>query len=134
LKSRAGDLARVDRVAQRHIDQSRAADVAAGGEAGHQRRARADAERNLLVELLGARIEAFNTGARQIGLTMPRYDSGFFVTVFTKDGQKTAATMRDLGVFVLPIPGAVRVALCATPLAEIPRLLDALEKGVAAAG
>jgi aromatic-amino-acid transaminase len=96
--------------------------------------ARADAERNLLVELLGARIEAFNAGARQIGLTMPRYDSGFFVTVFTKDGQKTAATMRDLGVFVLPIPGAVRVALCATPLAEIPRLLDALEKGVAAAG
>jgi hypothetical protein len=41
--------------------------------------------------------------------------------------------MRDLGVYVLPISGAVRVALCSTPLSEIPRLLDALEKGVAAA-
>jgi hypothetical protein len=28
--------------------------------------------------------------------------------------------------------GAVRVALCSTPLSDIPRLLDALKKGVAA--
>ncbi len=96
-------------------------------------RARADAERDALVELLGARITAFNEGAKDIGLRMPRYDSGFFVTVFTPDGQKAAAAMRDLGVYVLPISGAVRVALCSTPLSEIPRLLDALRKGVAAA-
>jgi aromatic-amino-acid transaminase len=96
-------------------------------------RARSDAERADLVELLDRRIEAFNEGAERIGLQMPRYDSGFFVTVFTQDSQKAAATMRDVGVYVLPISGAVRVALCATPLAEVPRLLDALERGVAAA-
>jgi len=96
-------------------------------------RARSDAERSELVELLDARIRAFNRGAEEIGLGMPRYDSGFFVTVFTKDGQKTAAAMRELGVYVLPIPGAVRVALCSTPLADVPRLLDALAKGVTAA-
>jgi len=97
-------------------------------------RERSDAERAELIELLGARIEAFNAGAKQIGLRMPRYDSGFFVTVFTRDGAKTAAAMRDLGVYVLPITGAVRVGLCSTPLDAVPRLLDALEKGVAAAG
>jgi aromatic-amino-acid transaminase len=96
-------------------------------------RARSDAERDDLVALLDARIRAFNQGAEAIRLRMPRYDSGFFVTVFAKDGQRTAATMRDLGVYVLPIAGGVRVALCSTPLADVPRLLDALAKGVAAA-
>lgn len=97
-------------------------------------RKRSDAERADLIELLGARIDAFNEGARKIGLRMPRYESGFFVTVFTRDGQKTAAAMRDLGVYVLPISGAVRVGLCSTPVADVPRLLEALQKGVAAAG
>jgi aromatic-amino-acid transaminase len=97
-------------------------------------RERSRGERNELIELLGARIDAFNVGAEQIGLRMPRYDSGFFVTVFARDSQKAAARMRDLGVYVLPVAGALRVALCSTPLPEVPRLLDALEKGIAAAG
>jgi hypothetical protein len=42
--------------------------------------------------------------------------------------------MRDLGVYVVPMRGAVRVALCSTPAAEVPRLVDALQQGLAAAG
>lgn len=95
-------------------------------------RARSQAERNDLIELLGKRIDAFNEGAEKLDLQMPRYDSGFFVTVFTRDSQKAAARMRELGVYVLPIAGALRVALCSTPLDDVPRLLDALEQGVAA--
>lgn len=95
-------------------------------------RARSLAERNDLIELLGKRIDAFNDGAEELDLRMPRYDSGFFVTVFTRDSQKAAARMRELGVYVLPIAGALRVALCSTPLDEVPRLLDALEQGVEA--
>jgi hypothetical protein len=64
---------------------------------------------------------------------MPRYESGFFVAIFTPDPETTAATMRDAGVFVIPIPGAVRVAICSTPASEIPRLVDALAVGVRAA-
>ena len=97
-------------------------------------RQRADAEREELVQLLGRRIEVFNRLAAEAGLRTPRYDSGFFLTVFTPDSERTAAVMRDDGVFVLPIPGGVRVALCATPRAELPRLVDALKAGVAAAG
>jgi aromatic-amino-acid transaminase len=96
-------------------------------------RRRCDRERDELTALLQKRIEVFNAEAKATGLSMPRYDSGFFVTVFTPDAERTAARMRDLGVFVLPMPGAVRVALCSTPLSAIPRLMDALEKGVAAA-
>ena len=55
-------------------------------------------------------------------------------TVFTPDAQATAATMRERGVFVVPLQGAVRVALCSTPASEVPRLVEALTEGVAAAG
>ena len=91
---------------------------------------RADTDRAGLVELLRTRVEAFNSAASTAGLHVPRYDGGFFVVVFTPDGEKTAAVMRDMGVYVIPLKGAVRVALCATPEAEIPRLVEALRTGI----
>jgi aspartate/tyrosine/aromatic aminotransferase len=97
-------------------------------------RRRADAERTELSNLLLARIEAFNAGAKAQGLRTPRYDSGFFSMVYTRDAERTAAKMRELGVYVLPLKGAVRVALCGVTLANIPRLVDALVSGVEASG
>jgi hypothetical protein len=96
-------------------------------------RRRADAERGELIALLGRRIDAFNEAARAVGLRTPGFECGFFSMVFTTDGERTAARMRDLGVYVLPLKGAVRAGLCSTPLAEIPRLVDTFEQGVAAA-
>ena len=95
---------------------------------------RADAERAKLIALLQDRVDAFNTQATIAALPTPRYDSGFFVAVFTPDEQATAAVMRDRGVYVTPIPGAARVAICATPAWAVPRLVEALKAGVAAAG
>jgi aromatic-amino-acid transaminase len=97
-------------------------------------RARWAAERDALVTLLDDRIVVFDQLADAAGLRRPRYDSGFFLIVYTPDSQRTAAAMRDVGVFVLPIPGAVRVALCHTPERDLPRLVDALAVGVEAAG
>lgn len=97
-------------------------------------KARADTERAELVELLQGRIDAFNREAAAAKLPTPRYDAGFFVAVFTKDAQTAAAAMRDVGVFVTPIPGALRAALCSTPAAAIPRLVEALKIGVSAGG
>ncbi|MEZ6016328.1 MAG: aminotransferase class I/II-fold pyridoxal phosphate-dependent enzyme [Planctomycetota bacterium] len=96
-------------------------------------RARADAERDALVTLLGARVVAFNTEARSLGLHYPRYEGGFFVSVFTPDPAHTVAECAREGVFVVPLDGAVRVALCSTPTADVPRLVAALGRGVAAA-
>jgi aromatic-amino-acid transaminase len=95
--------------------------------------AQADAERDELIVLLQDRVDAFNEHAAAAELPVPRYDSGFFVAVFTEDEQATAATMRDMGVYITPIPGAARVAMCSTPAAEVPRLVEALKAGVAAA-
>ncbi len=96
-------------------------------------RKRSDTERQELIDLLSSRTKVFNEAARKHGLDWPRFESGFFVSVFTPDPEVTAATMRDAGVFVIPINGAVRVGLCATPTGALPRLVDALAEGVKAA-
>jgi aromatic-amino-acid transaminase len=96
-------------------------------------RARSDAERQELIDLLESRTSIFNEAARKQGLDWPRCEGGFFVSVFTPEPEVTAAKMRDAGVFVIPINGAVRVGLCATPTRALPRLVTALAEGVQAA-
>lgn len=90
-------------------------------------------ERAEMIQLLSDRVDVFNAEAARAGLTYPRYEGGFFVSVFTPDGERTAEVMRESGVFVVPMDGAVRVALCATPASSIPRLVAALAEGVGAA-
>ena len=87
-------------------------------------------ERLGLMRLLQGRIDAFNARASQLGLPTPRFDAGFFVSVFTPDQDATAAAMREHGVYVVPIPGAVRAAICSTPESTIERLTSALEAGL----
>jgi len=93
-------------------------------------RVRAEAERQVLIDMLDGRIRRFNEEARRLELPYPRYDGGFFVSVFTPDPEATAARMRELGVYVVPINGAVRVGLCATATADVPRVVEALAAGV----
>ncbi|MDB4937282.1 MAG: Biosynthetic Aromatic amino acid aminotransferase alpha [Labilithrix sp.] len=85
-----------------------------------------DAEREELKALLGARVTAFNHAATARGLKYPRYEGGFFVTVFTDDAHERAMRMKEKGVFVVPAKGALRVALCSVAEKDVPRLVDAL--------
>jgi aromatic-amino-acid transaminase len=86
-------------------------------------------EREMLKKTLLERVNAFNELARANGLRYPRYEGGFFVTVFHEDSFAHAKALRDVGVFVVPQKGTLRVALCAVPAAEIPRLVHALATG-----
>ena len=88
-------------------------------------------ERAALAGLLRARVDAFNTLARGRGLRYPRYEGGFFVTVFHDAAAEKAEAMRAKGVYVVPqLPksgaGALRVALCSVAERDIARLVDAL--------
>ena len=96
-------------------------------------RAHSDRDRARLLRLLADRVDAFNTEAAKAELLHPRYESGFFVSVFTPDPARTAASCAADGVFVVPLQGAVRVALCSTSRDQVPRLVASLAKGVAAA-
>jgi aromatic-amino-acid transaminase len=85
-------------------------------------------ERAALVKLLDQRVALFNELARPKGLRYPRYDGGFFVTVFVDDAPAAATKMKADGVFVVPVPGALRIALCSVPATNIPRVVDSLAK------
>jgi aromatic-amino-acid transaminase len=88
--------------------------------------AAADRERDELKALLGARVAAWNRLAPARGLRYPRYEGGFFVTVFADDAQERAIRMKEKGVFVVPQKGALRVALCSVSETDVERLVDAL--------
>ena len=89
-----------------------------------------DAERSGLIELLGERVAVFNREASRAQLRYPRYEGGFFVAVFTEDPKATAAAAAEEGVFVVPLAGAVRVALCSTSVADVPRLVAVLARAI----
>jgi aromatic-amino-acid transaminase len=85
-----------------------------------------DRERDELKALLNARVAAFNELAPKHNLEYPRYEGGFFVTIFTNEAHERAARMKEKGVFVFPQKGALRVALCSVAVKDVPRLVDAL--------
>jgi aspartate/tyrosine/aromatic aminotransferase len=85
-----------------------------------------NAERDQLKALLRARVDAFNAAAKPKGLRYPRYEGGFFVTVFHDDAHAKALAMKEKGVFVVPAKGALRVALCSVAEKDVPRLVEAL--------
>ena len=83
------------------------------------------------MSLLSDRVDAFNAAAGARGLVYPRYEA-FFVSVFTPDAEETARVAAAEGVYVVPMDGAVRCALRG-PEVRIPRLVDAVSRGVDAA-
>lgn len=87
-----------------------------------------DSEREELKGLLRARVNAFNALARPRGLRYPRYDGGFFVTVFTERPAEKARALRGEGVFVGPHENGLRVALCSVAEKDVARLVDALAR------
>jgi aromatic-amino-acid transaminase len=89
------------------------------------------AERDALRRVLTARVDMFNRCAREHRLRYPRYDGGFFVTVFDEDAADKAERSRERGVYVVLQSahrgaGALRVALCSVAERHIPRLVEAL--------
>lgn len=86
----------------------------------------ANGERAELTALLSARVEAWNRAAKERKLAYPRYEGGFFVTVFADDAHERAARMKEKGVFVVPGKGALRVALCSVAEKDVPRLVEAI--------
>jgi aromatic-amino-acid transaminase len=93
-------------------------------------RARADRERAALKALLDRRVARWNELASAAGLRYPRYDGGFFTTVFCDDAPAAAARLKADGVFVVPIAGALRVALCSVAERDVPRLVASMTRAV----
>lgn len=92
-----------------------------------ERRARVDRERTKWVELLGRRVARFNELASKAKLRYPRYDGGFFTTVFANDAFGACEQLKTKGIFVVPQAGALRVALCSVAERDLERLVEGLQ-------
>jgi aromatic-amino-acid transaminase len=91
-------------------------------------RATVDRERGELKSLLDRRVARWNELAGPAGVRYPRYDGGFFTTVFCADAAAAAQRLKDDGIFVVPLTGALRVALCSVAERDIPRLVEGIAK------
>jgi aromatic-amino-acid transaminase len=87
-----------------------------------------DRERDQIKDTLFRRVAAFNQAAQAAKLKYPRYEGGFFVTVFHPDAHTKAIRMKEDGVFVVPQKGALRVALCSVAERDVPKLVASLAK------
>lgn len=85
-------------------------------------------ERAELVANLDRRVAIFNEHAKKAALRYPRYDGGFFVSVFDDNPKARGAQMRAEGVFVVPQATSLRIALCAVRADDIPRLVEAFAR------
>lgn len=93
-------------------------------------RARVDRERAVLKELLDRRVARWNELATAAKLAYPRYDGGFFTTVFAGDPAGTALRMKTEGLFVVPQAGSLRIALCSVAERDVPWLVEGLAKNI----
>jgi aromatic-amino-acid transaminase len=91
-------------------------------------KARVDKERAGLKALLDRRVARWNELAQKAELRYPRYDGGFFTTVFCDDAPAVAQRLKVEGIFVVPQAGALRIALCSTAERDIPRLVEAIAR------
>lgn len=90
-----------------------------------------DRERAALRGLLAQRVARWNELASAAKLRYPRYDGGFFTTVFCDDAAAVAVRLKEDGVFVVPQAGALRIALCSVPERDIARLVAAIARHAA---
>jgi aromatic-amino-acid transaminase len=89
--------------------------------------ARVDEERDRLRALLDERWAAFDEAATSAGLPVPPWSGGFFTCVVTPDAPGVAEELMERDVFVVPVEGAVRIALCATRADQMQRLVASLD-------
>jgi aromatic-amino-acid transaminase len=91
-------------------------------------------DRGVFIDVLARRNAAFEEAIQGHALRRPEYKGGFFTSVFVRDSAQVAESMRNEGVYVVPLDGAVRIALSAVRTEDVPRLVnglvDAIDLGV----
>lgn len=79
-----------------------------------------EAERNEKVALLEKRAKIFLEGLKKENIISCPFRSGFFITIPLKENAKEIiADLKSKKVFVLPVQGGMRIALCSVPCKKI---------------
>jgi len=85
-----------------------------------QLKARIMAERNAFRDLLRQRAGIFLEEAKEVGLQLMPYQSGFFISVPVANPQQVAAKLMSENLFTVPLKKGIRLAICAVPTFKVP--------------
>ncbi len=87
-----------------------------------------DKEREAARLMLANRAELFVKEAKEVGLHILPYQSGFFITVPARDTAGLADKLAKRNIFVIPLARAIRFAISAVPTRQIPGLATAAKE------
>ena len=91
---------------------------------------RSKVERTEHASTLARRVVCWNSLATEAGLHYPRYNGGFFTTVFSDRAPEVAAELREMGIYLVPLGNALSVAMCAVNEEQIARVVQGLESAL----
>lgn len=83
-------------------------------------------ERDRLQSLLVERREALVAACKELNVPLNPTHDGFFAWLEHEDPVQIAEACATQHVYLVPLTGGVRIGLCAVPLAQIPKVAEAL--------
>jgi len=81
--------------------------------------------------VLEARAQALDAALKAQGLPGAPWVGGFFIALKAPDPGAVCARLRELGVYVVPLPDGMRVGICGLAAAQAPRFARALAQALA---
>lgn len=93
-------------------------------------RSSVDAERAEFMQMLAARASLFHKEAGRWGIGTLRYSGGFFMTVPCEFPERACVRLKERGVFVVPQPRSLRIALSAIAKTDVDRLVRGLVEAI----
>lgn len=90
-------------------------------------RSKITAERNVYRDLLQKRAGIFLEEAKEIGLQLMPYQSGFFITVPADNPRQLAEKLMSNNLFTVPLKKGIRIAVCAVPSHKMPGMAKTIK-------
>ena len=87
-------------------------------------------ERAEYKELIEKRSAIFVDEAAQVGLDILPYCGGFFISIPTTNSAAAVDKLMEKQIYTLPLQKGVRIATCATPLAQLPGLAKMVKEAI----
>ena len=91
-------------------------------------------ERAYYYKMVQARGDLFTKEAKECGLNIVPYISGFFLSIPAKDSMKVCEKLHEVNVFCVPLAAGVRVALCGISLNKVKGLAAKIKAAMDAVG
>lgn len=76
-------------------------------------------ELTTICQVVKERAEIFTKEANECGLATYKYGGGFFMTILTKHPYDDFAKLMEKGIYLIPLPKALRIAICGIPTKEL---------------